>query len=165
MSEICWDLPEPHSIDLEVAADDIDEYGHTNNSVYLRWLDAIAWAHADAVGAGREAHLAERRGMANRRTELQFVAPCFEGDRVRVGNWLVYCDGRLRATRRFQIVRVNDAATLLRAVTHYVCIDIDSGRPKRMPASYRANYVVEPAVERALAEESWPFALTREGRE
>lgn len=164
MSVIQWDLPDEYSIDLEVCADDIDEYGHTNNSVYLRWLDAIAWAHADAVGAGRDAHLSERRGMANRRTELQFVAPCFEGDRVRVGNWIVYCDGRLRATRRFQIVRVDDGATLLRAVTHYVCIDIDSGRPKRMPDSYSSNYVMLPTVESALAERKWPFALSREGR-
>ena len=164
MSDIHWDLPDPHFIDLEVLPDDIDEYGHANNSVYLRWLDAIAWAHADAVGAGREAHLSERRGMANRRTELQFVAPCFEGDQVRVGNWIVFCDGRLRATRRFQIARVGDGATLLRAVTHYVCIDIDSGRPKRMPETYASNYKLEPTVGAALVHEKWPFALTREGR-
>ncbi|MEE2775926.1 MAG: acyl-CoA thioesterase [Acidobacteriota bacterium] len=154
-----WDLPDPFVIEVEVVADHIDEYDHTNNSVYLRWLDEIAWAHAGAVGAGRDIHQRERRGMANHRTELQFSAPAVLGDRLLVGDWIVHNDGRVRAWRRFQIVRPADGATVLRAVTQYVCIDIDSGRPKRFPQLYRAAYVVEPAVAAALESERWPFAL------
>jgi acyl-CoA thioesterase FadM len=28
-----------------VVAGEIDEYQHVNNTVYLQWLDHIAWAH------------------------------------------------------------------------------------------------------------------------
>ena len=155
---VAWDLPEPFVIEVKVVADDIDDYGHANNAVYLRWLDAIAWAHAEAVGIGRQGHLEVRRGMAAHRTELQYVAPAMLGDRLLVGDWIVYNDQRLRAWRRFQIVRPSDGATLLRALTQYVCIDLDTGRPRRLPEAYRENYVVEPRVRAALAVESWPFA-------
>ena len=64
MGEILWDLPDPFTVDLAVQDADIDDYEHTNNVVYLRWLDEIAWAHADAVGAGPDVHLQMRRGMA-----------------------------------------------------------------------------------------------------
>ena len=155
-----WDLPEPYTLELTVEDDDIDDYGHTNNAVYLRWLDQVAWAHAEAVGAGPDAHQRLRRGMAMHRTELQYVAPALAGDRLLIGDWIVFSNGRVRAQRRFQIVRPADGATLLRALGLYVCIDIDSGKPARMPASYRERYVVLPAVKNALVRETWPFSIS-----
>lgn len=158
-ARIMWDLPKPFTVDLSVSEGDIDDYGHTNNAVYLRWCDEVAWAHAEAVGLGKGAHLRYRRGMAAYKTELQYVAPALLGDRVRVGNWIVHIDGRLRAHRRFQIVRTGDGTTLLRALTMYVCIDLDSGKPRRLPGEYTERYVVEPEVQQALAEARSPFAL------
>ena len=155
-----WDLPEPFIIELTVEDDDIDEYGHTNNAVYLRWLDHVARAHADAVGAGPDVHRKMHRGMAMHRTELQYVAPALAGDRLLIGDWIVFSSGRVRAQRRFQIVRPQDGATLLRALGMYVCIDLDSGKPARMPTSYAERYVVLPAVENALASETWPFSIS-----
>jgi acyl-CoA thioester hydrolase len=46
MSENLLRLPQPFSAMHEVAADEIDEYDHVNNAVYLTWLDRIAWAHS-----------------------------------------------------------------------------------------------------------------------
>lgn len=155
-----WDLPEPFSIELRVQPDDIDDYGHVNNAVYLRWLDQVAWAHAEAVGVGRAMHSRMRRGMAAMRTELQYLAPALEDDELLGGNWIVHSDGRLRAQRRYQIVRPSDGATLLRALSLFVCIDIDSGRPSRMPEVYSENYVVLPSVAQSLAVEKWPFSIS-----
>ncbi|MDX1383960.1 MAG: hypothetical protein R3190_09985, partial [Thermoanaerobaculia bacterium] len=108
---------------------------------------------------GREGHLGHRRGMAALRTELHYLAPALLGDHVLVGDWIVHNDGRLRAFRRFQIVREADGVTLLRALIQYCCIDLDSGRPRRQPEAYRQAYVVEPAVAAALRKEAWPFAM------
>ena len=91
--------------------------------------------------------------MAMRSSQALILAPSFLGDEVRVGNWLVACDGRLRAARRFQIVRIADGATLMRAQSEWVCIEIATGRPKRMPEEFRRAYVVVPAVGEALARE------------
>lgn len=135
-----YDFPNPHVIELEVEAGDIDAYDHVNNAVYLTWLDRAAWSHSAALGVPLEQCLDLRRGMAALRTEIDFLRAALEGDRVRVATWIA-AGGRLRVERRFQVVRVADAATLARARTEYVCINLDSGRAVRMPELFARAYV------------------------
>ena len=68
-----------------------------------------------------------------------------EGDEIEVATWPVYNDCRLRIDRRFQIQRKSDGETLLRALLHYVCIDLQTGKAKRMPPEF-TQYVVLPDV-------------------
>ena len=75
---------------------------------------------------------------------------------IEVATWPVYNDLRLRIDRRFQVRRKNDGETLLRALIHYVCIDLQTGRAKRMPAQF-ATYTVAPEVSAALAQETTPY--------
>ena len=149
-----WDLPSPFVHAVSAQAADIDAYGHVNNSVYLRWLDETAWAHSAALGVTAEQAVKNRRGMVVWRSQLHYTAPAHDGDRLEVGTWLVYEDARLRVDRRFQIRRPLDGRTLLRGLIHYVCADLDNGRPKRMPAGYVERYRPLPEVAAALAEES-----------
>lgn len=135
-----YDFPTPHFIELEVEAGDIDAYDHVNNAVYLTWLDRAAWSHSAALGVPLERCVALRRGMAALRTEIDFVRAALKGDRVRVATWIA-AGGRLRVERRFQVVRVADSATLARARTEYVCINLDSGRAVRMPELFARAYV------------------------
>jgi acyl-CoA thioesterase FadM len=65
-------------------------------------------------------------------------------------------DGRLRIERRFQICRRSDGQTLVRALVHYVCIDLQTGKPKRMPTEF-TTYSVAPEVAEALARETEPY--------
>ena len=131
-----------HVIELEVEAPDIDAYDHVNNAVYLTWLDRAAWSHSAALGVPLEKCVALRRGMAALRTEIDFVRAALSGDRVRVATWIAGSNGRLRVERRFQVVRAKDDATLARARTEYVCINLDSGRAVRMPEIFARAYVV-----------------------
>jgi len=131
-----------HVIELEVEAPDIDAYDHVNNAVYLTWLDRAAWSHSAALGVPLEKCVALRRGMAALRTEIDFVRAALLGDRVRVATWIAGSNGRLRVERRFQVVRAADDATLARARTEYVCINLDSGRAVRMPELFARAYVV-----------------------
>ncbi|MFZ2507330.1 MAG: thioesterase family protein [Steroidobacteraceae bacterium] len=148
-----WDLPAPF-IHLVTAADpDIDAYGHVNNSVYLRWLDQAAWAHSSALGLTPAHCVMTRRGMVVWRSQLHYLAPAFARETLEVGTWLVYSDARLRVDRRFQIRRPADDGTLLRGLLHYVCADLDSGRPRRMPAEFIHRYRPLPELAVALAEE------------
>jgi len=62
-----------------------------------------------------------------------------------VATWIERSDARLRVGRRFQVWRGADAQTLARAQVDYVCINLDSGRPVRMPASFMHAYVAGPA--------------------
>ena len=135
-----YDHPSPHVIELDVEARDIDAYDHVNNAVYLTWLDRAAWSHSAALGVPLEQCVALRRGMAALRTEIDFVRAALRGDRVRVATWIASGD-RLRVERRFQVLRAGDGATLARACTRYVCINLDSGRAVRMPELFARSYV------------------------
>lgn len=137
-----WDLPEPHVVTLDVVASDIDAYNHVNNSVYLSWLDRVAWSHSAKLGITLEECVRIRRGMAAHRTEIDYQRAAILGDRVEVGTWIVSADGKLRVERRFQVRRVPDGETLARARTDYVCINLDSGRAARMPDAFATSYIV-----------------------
>ena len=139
---MAFEHPSPHVIELEVGVQDIDAYGHVNNAVYLTWLDRAAWSHSAALGVPLERCVTLRRGMAALRTEIDFVRAALLGDRLRVATWIADSNGRLRVERRFQVVRAADEATLARARTEYVCINLDSGRAVRMPELFARAYVV-----------------------
>ncbi len=147
---IAWDLPDPFLFDVRVRDDEVDGLGHTNNAVYLQFCERCAWAHADAVGTSWDEWRDLDRAMAVRRSELEYLAPSYAGEELRVANWLVRMDGRLRAIRRFQIGRPRDEITLLRGEIHYVCIEISSGKPRRMPPDFVRAYGVLDSVREAL---------------
>jgi acyl-CoA thioester hydrolase len=94
--------------------------------------------------------------MAVWRTQVHYLGAAYEGDRIQVGTWPVHNDGRLRIERRFQIRRESDGVTLVRALIHYVCIDLETGKAKRMPVEF-TKYTVAPEVAEALARETEPF--------
>jgi acyl-CoA thioester hydrolase len=140
-----WDFPAAHIIELAVQPQDIDAYGHVNNSVYLTWLDRAAWSHSAALGVPVEDCTSSRRGMAAQRIEIDYLRAALAGDTVRVATWIESTDARLRVGRRFQLLRAGDAQTLARARVDYVCINLDSGRATRMPPQFSRAYVVTGA--------------------
>ena len=135
-----FELPSAYVHRVAASTADVDAYGHVNNSVYLRWLDEAAWAHSAALGVPPARCIALRRGMVVWRSLLYYTAPAFAGDALEVGTWIVSWDGRLRVDRRFQVRRAADRRTLLRGLLRYVCADLDSGRPRRMPPEFIACY-------------------------
>jgi len=138
-----WDHPDPFVISVSAREDDIDSYQHVNNSVYVRWFDECAREHSKAVGIDTEDAGELGFGMAVRDSRITYYAPAYQGEKILVGNWLTECDGRLRATRLFQIVRESDGVTLTRAELKYICIKIDSGKPSRMPELFRETYIIQ----------------------
>jgi acyl-CoA thioester hydrolase len=141
-SAFAWDHPAPFVVAVTATAADVDSYGHVNNAVYLKWLERCAWAHSASVGLPEAACVALRRGMAVRRLRLDYLAPTHAGDNVLVGNWISASDARLRVTRRYQLVAAAQGKTLLRGEIDYVCLNLDSGRPVRMPPTFVAGYAV-----------------------
>lgn len=135
-----WDFADVFAIPIEVNPADIDGYGHVNNAVYLRWLTECAWAHSAAVGMPESRCVELRRGMAVRSIQLELLAAAYEGEQLLVGNWISRVD-RLRATRQFQLINPATATTLLRGHLDFVCINLDTGKPTRMPPEFRDCYV------------------------
>ena len=145
----------------QVAAEEIDEYAHVNNTVYLQWLDGIAWAHSSKLGLPIERCLVLRRGMAVRHTRVDYLEAALLGDALLIATWIVACDGRLRCKRRFDILRMADGRRVLEAEIDYFCLNLDTGKPCRFPREFIDCYTVMPEVAAAVA--TLPNALRRIG--
>jgi acyl-CoA thioester hydrolase len=136
---IAWDAPSPHILPLTVQDEHIDLMRHVNNVHYLQWLENVAWDHSIALGMTPDDYTRLGHGMVVRRHELDYILPALLDDRVLLATWIVGLD-RLSLHRRYQFVRASDGATLFRGATHFVCVDIASGRVRRMPAEFTATY-------------------------
>ncbi|MZR61964.1 thioesterase family protein [Alcanivorax sp. DP30] len=137
-----WDLANVHVLEVTVPAESIDVMGHVNNTEYLRFMEQIAWHHTTELGLGWDLYQKLNRAMVARRTEVDYLAPAFEGEKLLIGTWIVENDERISITRRYQIIRESDGLTLLRGRTHWVCVALDSGKPRRMPAEFIKGYQV-----------------------
>jgi acyl-CoA thioester hydrolase len=136
-----WDHADPFFITVTVAPAAIDSYGHVNNTVYIGWLEQCAWAHSAAVGFPEEVCVEMARGMAVRNIKVDYLDACFEGDRILVGNWLI-ANNKLRAVRRFQLINETRDRVVMRGEILYVCMNLDTGRPIRMPPEFVDAYVI-----------------------
>lgn len=139
-----WDLATPFIIDLQVQAEDIDGFGHANNAAYVVWLERCAWRHSQRLGLDLTQYRRLDRAMAVARHEIDYLASAYEGDELQLATWIIDCDKRLRMTRQFQLIRPRDGLTLLRANTTFVCIELSSGKAKRLPPEFLDGY--GPAV-------------------
>ena len=138
---IPWDHPAPHLYRLRVGREAIDEFRHVNNAVYLQWLDLAAWSHSTALGVPTTLCIELDRGMVVHHAELDYLRGALEGDDIEIATWIVDGDRRLRCSRRFQVRRAMDGETLLRARLDYVCMNLSTGRPTRMPPQFALAYL------------------------
>lgn len=139
---IDWDFPNAFIHEVEVSPSHIDEFQHTNNVVYLTWMAKTAWEHSKALGLDFAAYRALNRGMVVRRHEMEYFAPSHQGDRIMVGTWITGNDEKLRLRRRFQMVNAQSGKTLLRGLSDFICINIETGKPARMPDLFIKAYAL-----------------------
>lgn len=139
-SAIRWDLPDPFVQTIVVGPEHLDGFGHTNNVVYLAWIQDVAWAHSTALGWDMAGYHRIGAGFVARRHELDYLAATFAGDELRVATWIVENPGRADMWRAYQIVRAVDGVTVLRGRTQWVCVDMTSGRPRRQPPEFVEAY-------------------------
>ncbi|WP_288131755.1 thioesterase family protein [Microbulbifer sp.] len=139
-----WDLPQPYLYKVQVQAEHVDGLHHANNAEYVRWCERAAWAHSLDLGLDVTNYQSMDRGMAIRHAEYDYILAARERDELQIGTWLTKVDGRLNMTRTFQIFRASDKALILRATWQMVCIELSTGKPKRMPQTFKDIYC--PAV-------------------
>ena len=138
-----WDRTNPFTIEVIVKSDRIDGYGHVSNHFYIQWMTECMFAHSAAVGLDDGSCAEMGRGMAVRQMEVEFIASAYEEDKLSVGNWIIFSDGRLRASRQFQIINNDSGQTLARARMDFVCTNLKTGRPVKMPKIFQEKYLVD----------------------
>jgi acyl-CoA thioester hydrolase len=144
IEDLQWDFGNPYVLRTRVRPADIDGLNHTNNAVYVDWCQQAAWAHSVALGLDLSRYQALDRAMAITYSEFHYLQASREGDEIAVATWIVEWDRKLTMTRRFQVIRAGDGVTLLRATMRFACIELSTGRPRRLPPEFVDGY--GPAV-------------------
>jgi acyl-CoA thioester hydrolase len=142
-----WDRASPFSIQVKVKAADIDGLRHTNNAVYVKWCEQVAWAHSESLGLDLACYQQLDRAMVITRSEFDYLRASQLGDDIAVATWITDCDQRLMMERHFQVIRLADEVTLLRARMDFACVELSSGKPRRLPVEFLDGYGV--AVDKA----------------
>lgn len=135
-----WDFPQPFTLPVVPAPSDIDGLNHTNNAIYVQWCERVGWAHSEALGLRLADYQRLNRAMAIRRGEYDYLLPTMLGDALTLATWLVARDDKLLMERRFQLIRDSDGQTMLRGRWELICIEISSGRVRRLPLEFEQIY-------------------------
>lgn len=113
---------------ITVLETDIDELGHVNNVVYLRWVQAVAvahWRHA------APAYLQEQYRWVILRHEIDYYRPAFQGDNIIGYTWVGKHQGA-KFDRFVSLYRVGANQVLAEAKTTWCLLDAKSMRPRRI---------------------------------
>jgi acyl-CoA thioester hydrolase len=127
-----------HTYEITVDPSAIDANGHANNVEFVRWMQAAAIAHADAVGCTAATRDAGATWLV-RSHRVEYKRPAFAGDRVRVVTWVADAR-RAFSLRKYRFERAGDGAVLAEGETDWVFVDVTTGRPRSIPDSIKATF-------------------------
>lgn len=129
----------PYTAFIDVEWRDVDPQGHVNNAAYLSYIENSTWQLCEACGWPPQ-RLAERRlGIINRRYRIEYLAPAVMGDKLAITTWISDVR-RATAVRHYAVHRADDRTLLARARALWVWVDLDNGRPCRIPPEFMADF-------------------------
>lgn len=132
-----------HTTRLHVQPDDMIRGFHVHYSVYLRYLEAAAVEHMDALGATTNELLARyQAGFVVRHADIEYLAPAMSGDDLDVRTWIESVQG-VRLTRWTDIYNAGTGHKLLVARVEWIWCDT-THRPRRIPAGVHARLLPTP---------------------
>lgn len=124
-----------YEYDVDVAADDIDEMGHVNNAVYLKWVQAAVLRHwyRFAPKDVAAAHL-----WVALKHEISYLHPAFLNDHVVVRVVLE----KLLGARAFYNTMINHGDQVLAEVKScWCCLDSVTRKPVRLARDIAALFL------------------------
>jgi len=131
--------PRAYAHGLTVDAADIDELGHANNVVWVRWVNEAAIAHSRSVGLGAETYFTLGVIWVVRRHDIEYLGPARAGDALDALTWVDTLRGAT-SLRRTVIRPRGELRVLARAATTWALIDAKSQKPRRIPPEILGRY-------------------------
>jgi acyl-CoA thioester hydrolase len=118
------------------APEDIDELGHVNNAVWVRWIQELAVAHWEAVAPAdhRDAFV-----WVVTRHEIDYRGNLVAGDRATGATWVPEAPRGARFDRHFRFT-ATDGRVLVEGVTTWAMLDRASGRLMRIRPDVAAPF-------------------------
>jgi acyl-CoA thioester hydrolase len=116
---------------------DIDELGHVNNAVWVRWIQDVAIAHweAAALPEHQEAYF-----WVVIRHEIDYLRAVLPGETVTARTWVPDPPKGAKFDRHMEFTGA-DGKPRVRAVTTWAMIDRAAGRPQRVSPEIAAPFL------------------------
>ncbi|AXA33516.1 acyl-CoA thioesterase [Francisella adeliensis] len=116
----------------KVLPEHIDPNNHLNNIVYLQWMQDIAIEHVKANGVFE---ITEELGLTwfAKKHTIEYMSQGFLGDEITVITW-VESATKISTLRKYHIYRKSDKKLLCKAETLWIMINLEKGRPAKIPA-------------------------------
>ncbi|MDR2063014.1 MAG: acyl-CoA thioesterase [Acinetobacter sp.] len=126
-------------LELRVQPEHIDVLGHVNNVMYIQWMQDVAAAHIETLGLGLAQYLELKHAMVAVEHHVQYRKAALEGEHIILRTWLDDINA-LYSFRQYAFYRPKDQSVLFMGNTKWACIEIETGRPKRMSPSFTQAY-------------------------
>jgi acyl-CoA thioester hydrolase len=123
---------------------DIDELGHVNNAVYLRWAQELAVGHWRARASAVDQ---ERLLWVVRRHEIDYKRPALAGDEIVGRTWVGGATRRL-FERHTELARASDGKLLVKALTFWCPLDAATRKPTDVSQTVRDHFSAAPKEDR-----------------
>jgi len=127
------------AFELSITAipDDIDELGHVNNAVWVRWIQEIATAHWRHAARPQDV---DAYVWVVIRHEIDYLGNVGAGETVTARTWVPEGPRGARFDRWMEFVG-SDGKSKVRARTTWAMIDKASGRIGRVPREVAAPFL------------------------
>lgn len=141
------DMSSVFDLRIKVKPQHIDVLGHVNNVVYVQWMQDVASAHIETLGVGLDQYLEMKHAMVAVEHHVQYRKAAMLDDDVILRTWL-YEINALYSFRQYAFFNAKDNSLLFTGNTKWACIEIASGRPKRMsPTFIQAYQPIDPEID------------------
>jgi acyl-CoA thioester hydrolase len=122
---------------LTAMPEHIDELGHVNNAVWVRWMEQVAVTHWRTVAdpAYQDAYF-----WVVVRHEIDYLRAAHDGDLITARTWVGDAPQGARFDRFVEFAGP-DGKLCVRSRTQWAIIDKALGRPIRVPAEVIAPFV------------------------
>ena len=142
LSKLNWDYAHAHILKFQVSKENIDVLGHANNKVYLDWCEVVSWDHSKTLGVSFDDYNELRCACVVLKNNMDYLGSLFEGDKVAISTWITHTDSKLRISRLFQVIHIKDNKTVFRSKVNYVCVNLDTFKPMKMPDLLKQAYKI-----------------------
>jgi len=115
----------------------IDELGHVNNAVWVKWMEQVATTHWRSVAD--PGHQDDYVWVVVRH-EIDYLRAVVEGERITARTWAGENLKGAKFDRHIEFIG-KDGKARVRSRTDWAIIDKASGRPIRVPAEVIAPFV------------------------
>ncbi len=114
--------------EISIHKDDIDENGHVNNIVYLKWVQEIAIAHW--VNAAPKEMQTQLLWVVSRH-EIDYLKSAYLHSKLKAKTWVTEPQGA-KSDRHVEIIDSESNQVITKIKTTWYLLDAVSKRPKRI---------------------------------